>query len=130
MAIACDLIVIPFSRSSSMLSSTWSFILDLGTVWVRSSSRSASVDFPWSMCAMMQKFRTVSRLVTAESEADMHGDGEARPTLSVEVRRAAGAASGSGDRIEARLFGAEVDVEAGEMGVHERVRHLDQMERD
>jgi hypothetical protein len=33
------------------------FISRSSTVFVVCSSRSASVDFPWSMCAMMQKFR-------------------------------------------------------------------------
>src|SRR5689334_16246391 len=70
---ACDLIVIPFSRSRSILSRTCSFIFDLGTVPVSSSRRSASVDLPWSMCAMMQKLRTVSRRVMG-SEADSDGE--------------------------------------------------------
>ena len=49
--------VIPRSRSRSIASSTWSTMSRSLIVPVRSSRRSASVDFPWSMCAMMQKFR-------------------------------------------------------------------------
>jgi len=29
----------------------------LETAWVSSRMRSASVDFPWSMCAMIEKLR-------------------------------------------------------------------------
>ena len=52
--IAWLLIVIPRSRSKSMSSNicpsvTW-------MVFVYSSKRSASVDLPWSICAMIQKF--------------------------------------------------------------------------
>src|SRR5579859_1210178 len=46
----------PFSRSRSMASSTWAIISRWASVPVRSSSRSARVDLPWSMCAMMTKF--------------------------------------------------------------------------
>ena len=52
----CNLIVIPLSLSRSMLSRNCSFISLFCTVPVSSSSLSASVDLPWSMCAMMQKF--------------------------------------------------------------------------
>src|SRR3954447_19073642 len=48
---------IPRSRSSSMESSTWARIDRGSTVCVISRMRSASVDFPWSMWAMMQKLR-------------------------------------------------------------------------
>src|SRR5688500_7218772 len=57
MAMGCDLIVMPFSRSRSMASRTWAFMSFDETVCVISSSRSARVDLPWSMWAMMQKFR-------------------------------------------------------------------------
>src|SRR2546425_11373450 len=49
--------VIPRSRSSSMLSRNWSWASRALTVPVFSSSRSLSVLFPWSMCAMMEKLR-------------------------------------------------------------------------
>lgn len=52
----CNLIVIPLSLSRSMLSRNCCFISLFCTVPVISRSLSASVDFPWSMCAMMQKF--------------------------------------------------------------------------
>ena len=54
---ALALIVIPRSRSISMLSRYWASISRAVTVPVRSRRRSAKVDLPWSMCAMMQKFR-------------------------------------------------------------------------
>src|SRR5687768_5797880 len=47
----------PRSRSSSMESSTCSRISRCGTVSVSSRIRSARVDFPWSMCATMEKLR-------------------------------------------------------------------------
>lgn len=52
----CSLIVMPLSLSKSMLSRNCSFISRFCTVPVLWSSLSAKVDFPWSMCAMMQKF--------------------------------------------------------------------------
>ena len=53
----CSLMVMPRSRSSSIWSSIWSFMSLAATVCVSSKNLSASVDLPWSMCAMMQKFR-------------------------------------------------------------------------
>ena len=55
--IAWLLIVMPFSRSRSMSSSTCDCISRWFSVLVFSSSRSARVDLPWSIWAMMQKFR-------------------------------------------------------------------------
>src|ERR1044072_2668208 len=51
--------VIPRSRSISILSSTWALPVISRSVrppvaWI---SRSASVDLPWSICAMIEKFR-------------------------------------------------------------------------
>ena len=51
------LMVMPFSRSKSMLSRTWACISRWLSVLVFSNRRSASVDFPWSIWAMMQKLR-------------------------------------------------------------------------
>src|SRR6267154_1783615 len=51
------LMVMPRSRSRSMESRTCSCISREVSAPVISSKRSASVDLPWSMCAMMQKFR-------------------------------------------------------------------------
>src|SRR6266403_1579397 len=51
------LMVMPRSRSRSMESRTCSCISRWVSAPVISSRRSASVDLPWSMCAMMQKFR-------------------------------------------------------------------------
>src|SRR6185369_8736203 len=55
--------VMPRSRSSSMSSRNCADISRAETAPVRSRSRSASVDFPWSMCAMIEKLRmrSVSR---------------------------------------------------------------------
>src|ERR1700680_612226 len=52
------LMVMPRSRSRSIESSTWAVISRWVSAPVSSSKRSARVDFPWSMCAMMQKLRT------------------------------------------------------------------------
>ena len=49
--------VMPRSRSSSMLSRSCCFIARFSTVPVSSSRRSASVDLPWSTWAMMLKLR-------------------------------------------------------------------------
>ncbi len=49
--------VMPRSRSRSMESRTCSCISRCESAPVISRRRSASVDLPWSICAMMQKFR-------------------------------------------------------------------------
>ena len=54
---ACDLIVIPRSRSKSILSKSCACCSRAVTEPVASSKRSAKVLFPWSMCAIMQKLR-------------------------------------------------------------------------
>src|SRR5687767_1715227 len=53
------LIVMPRSRSMSMRSRYCARIARPSTTPVCCSIRSASVDFPWSMCAMMQKLRRI-----------------------------------------------------------------------
>ena len=47
----------PRSRSKSILSSNCAFSSRAVTVCVAPKRRSANVLFPWSMCAIMQKFR-------------------------------------------------------------------------
>ena len=54
------LIVMPRSRSISIRSRYWARIDRSSTTPVICSIRSASVDLPWSMCAMMQKFRMIA----------------------------------------------------------------------
>src|SRR5574337_105995 len=49
--------VMPRSLSSSILSRNWSTISLLEIVPVYSRSLSERVDFPWSMCAIIEKFR-------------------------------------------------------------------------
>jgi flagellar biosynthesis protein FlhB len=51
------LMVIPRSRSISIASSIWSCMSRSATVPVSWISRSASVDFPWSIWATMEKLR-------------------------------------------------------------------------
>ena len=51
------LIVMPRSRSMSIRSRYWERICRWSTTPVSWSIRSARVDLPWSMCAMMQKLR-------------------------------------------------------------------------
>src|SRR3569832_2521098 len=57
MRTALALIVIPRSLSSSMESMICACMSRRAMVPVISSRRSASVDLPWAMCAMMEKFR-------------------------------------------------------------------------
>src|SRR5207247_827419 len=57
MRTALSLIVIPRSRSRSIVSSTCSRISRLSSVPVSSIRRSARVDLPWSIWATMQKLR-------------------------------------------------------------------------
>src|SRR5205823_9789966 len=54
---AWDLMVMPRSRSMSIRSRYCARAERASTTPVSCSIRSASVDLPWSMCAMMQKFR-------------------------------------------------------------------------
>ena len=49
--------VMPFSRSRSIESSTWLVIWRASMVCVSSRRRSASVDLPWSTWAMIEKLR-------------------------------------------------------------------------
>ena len=51
------LIVMPRSRSMSIASSICSFMSRVSTVPVSWMRRSASVDFPWSIWATMEKLR-------------------------------------------------------------------------
>ena len=46
-------------------------------MWVTSSIRSASVDFPWSMCATMQKFRMWE--ISVLTEPMVRAAGHAQP---------------------------------------------------
>ena len=57
---ACDLMVIPRSRSISIRSRYCARMERSSTTPVICSMRSARVDLPWSMCAMMQKLRKAS----------------------------------------------------------------------
>ena len=75
---ACDLMVIPRSRSKSILSRSWSCFSRSVTAPVASNSLSASVLLPWSICAMMQKFRMcfiaeVNALVRKDTPSDHRG---------------------------------------------------------
>src|SRR3954453_18007488 len=72
---ACALMVMPRSRSMSILSRYCARMFRLSTRPVRSSIRSANVDLPWSMWAMMQKFR-----MRAGSVDTHHGRMSAAPT--------------------------------------------------
>jgi len=56
MVAGCSLMVIPRSRSKSIVSRTWFRISRAVRVPVASMRRSANVDFPWSIWATMQKF--------------------------------------------------------------------------
>src|SRR3954466_876972 len=57
----CALIVMPRSRSMSMESRYWARMSLASTAPLSSRKRSASVDFPWSTCATIDKFRKRER---------------------------------------------------------------------
>ena len=65
------LIVMPFSRSRSIESRTWLVIWRGSIACVSSSRRSASVDLPWSMWAMIEKLRRRSCGMRASSSGAM-----------------------------------------------------------
>lgn len=70
MVAVCALTVIPLSLSTCSLSRYWGCPWPFWMVPVSSSSRSASVDLPWSTCAMIEKFRTRSGGYSASSDPD------------------------------------------------------------
>jgi hypothetical protein len=63
------LIVMPRSRSMSIRSRYCARICRPSTIPVSCSIRSARVDLPWSMCAMMQKLRITAWSVLAGAGA-------------------------------------------------------------
>src|SRR5579863_1920217 len=83
--------VMPRSRSSSMLSRTWLVIsrsLSAPVTWI---SRSARVDFPWSIWAMIAKLRIwaigVSVMVRQVCGVGRLGQGHRAPAQDIEGRR-------------------------------------------
>jgi hypothetical protein len=73
------LIVMPRSRSMSMRSRYCARAARSSTTPVSCSIRSASVDLPWSMCAMMQKLRMIAGSVWPGLGADWEmGTGDSR----------------------------------------------------
>src|SRR3954468_12641548 len=99
---ACALIVIPRSRSRSIESSICACIFFGSTAPVTSRMRSARVDLPWSMWAMMQKLRMRSMGVPeyGERPRSATGKGIQRPRQLEDHRR--GLAEDDGDP---RTFG-------------------------
>src|SRR5882672_6096447 len=71
MRTAWALMVMPRSRSRSMESSTWACISRAVREPVNSSIRSASVDLPWSMCAMMAKLRRKAASIEAVASSQL-----------------------------------------------------------
>ncbi len=88
---AAALIVMPRSRSRSIESSTWARMSRDSTVWVISRMRSASVDLPWSMWAMIEKLRMRAWSAMGPQEA-RNGT---RRAISAQVWRASGIRSHS-----------------------------------
>src|SRR3954467_1294714 len=102
MRTAWDLIVIPRSRSRSIESSSCSRMSREATVWVISRMRSASVDLPWSMWAMIEKLRM--RLWSDKRPPRIEVGGRA---LGREAHRHLDpAVAGVGDRRRPRAAGA------------------------
>ena len=67
----CALIVMPRSRSMSIRSRYCARICASSTTPVSCSIRSASVDLPWSMWAMMQKLRMSDGVVNVWSANEL-----------------------------------------------------------
>src|SRR4051794_40778444 len=105
--------VIPRSRSRSIESSTWARIDRGSTVLVISRMRSASVDFPWSMWAMIEKLRMCAWSAMAARlriGAGRRGGSERRDARQRLV-------VGDGDAVAAGVLGpVERAVGAGEQG--------------
>ena len=78
--------VMPRSRSMSIRSRYCARAARSSTTPVSCSIRSASVDLPWSMCAMMQKFRMIAGSVAPGTGAAAFGDTDCFPEGT--VRRA------------------------------------------
>src|SRR5687768_6374081 len=111
----------PFSRSRSIESSTCEVICRLSIVCVASSSRSASVDLPWSMCATMLKLRMRSGGITRGSLATAPLEGSAasvatRCAAIALVPRGGGAWSDGGDAVHGPVR-AEVRVLVDQVAV-------------
>ena len=73
------LMVMPRSRSMSIRSRYCARAARSSTTPVSCSIRSASVDLPWSMCAMMQKFRMIAGSVAPGTGAEAFRDTDCFP---------------------------------------------------
>src|SRR5450759_3919016 len=120
------LMVMPRSRSRSILSRSCSFMSRAATVPVTARTRSASVDLPWSMWAMMLKLRMWSSEVTTDNDT---GCGRGGRPAAASVRRHRRPSSPppelshGGELLELEDLGEpEVDEAAG----HDRHEHGDQ----
>ena len=104
------LIVMPRSRSRSILSRNWSRFSRAAERLVTSSSRSASVLLPWSMCAMMQKLRMWSCAITGPPAPLRAPRGTTRRCAAGRPRRAPSAPTSSTRRASVmsgrRTFGS------------------------
>src|SRR5262249_42314185 len=79
--------VMPRSRSRSIASSTCASISRACRAPVSSRKRSASVDLPWSMCAMTEKFRMRSALLKGNVALRIRGADVLRPRTNQAVVR-------------------------------------------
>src|SRR5688572_16030153 len=129
MRTALALIVMPRSRSSSIESMIWACMSRRAIVPVSSSRRSASVDLPWSMWAMMEKFRMRSGVlivseVLLEEAADLVGFGAGHGLRDEPLHRVVLEAA---DRLldaqeHARRDAHRVDAEADQQRHRARIR--------
>src|SRR5829696_9523286 len=108
----------PRSRSRSIASRTCASISRACSAPVSSRNRSASVDLPWSMCAMTEKFRMwlgsmlplVDRQVTLRVLGpDVVGARTNQPVVGVLLEHMRGPARDAADREDRR---EQVDVDA------------------
>src|SRR4051794_26512203 len=119
----CALMVMPRSRSMSMRSRYCARACRASTTPVSCSMRSASVDLPWSMCAMMQKLRiragsvrpadVTPAILTDVSGADGHEGGPSPDLLRERLADRAGAV---GEGAGVRTAVVEPHVGPGRLG--------------
>src|SRR3954465_15197571 len=107
----------PFSRSRSIESRTWLVIWRASMVWVTSSSRSASVDLPWSMWAMIEKLRRRSCGMVTRRQCSGRGRyGPGRPARWSDLECREGGDADDDDDDPDRLEAAETFAEEHERG--------------
>src|SRR5687768_11553158 len=126
--------VMPRSRSRSIESSTCSAISRSARpphIWMK---RSASVDLPWSMCAMMEKLRMRLWVISKEGASghpraailsqllnDIRGNAVVAELVALQVRQDRHPLA---EALFQRRVGVDVDLLERDAGRAQRLRHL------